>query len=158
MPMEPMELPVIHVVQKVAGQMIPLLQKKKRTLDILEKGMELPARFDEDRIIQVLVNLISNAIKFTPMGGRITVSAKRGTGKSLSFTQISVADTGIGISQEDLPRIFEEFAQVGEPGKEEGTGLGLAICRRIVRAHRGEIWAESVVGKGSTFHFTLPVA
>ena len=158
MPMETMELPVIHVVQKVAGQMIPLLQKKKLTLDILEKGMELPARFDEDRIIQVLVNLISNAIKFTPMGGRITVSAKRGTGKSLSFTQISVADTGIGISQEDLPRIFEEFAQVGEPGKEEGTGLGLAICRRIVRAHRGEIWAESVVGKGSIFHFTLPVA
>ena len=158
MPMETMDLPVIHVVQKVAGQMIPLLQKKKLTLDIIEEFMELQARFDEDRIIQVLVNLISNAIKFTPEGGRITVSAKRGTRTGISTIQISVADTGIGISQEDLPLIFEEFAQVGEPGKEEGTGLGLAICLRIVKAHEGEIWAESVVGQGTTFHFTLPLA
>lgn len=158
MPMELMEMPVIHVVQKVAGQMIPLLQKKKLTLDIREENMELPARFDEDRITQVLVNLVSNAIKFTPQGGRITVSAKRGAGKGPSFFQISVADTGIGISEEDLPRIFEEFAQVGEPGKEEGTGLGLAICLRIVEAHEGRIWAESVLGQGTTFHFTLPLA
>ena len=158
MPMEIMELPVIDVVQKVAGQMIPLLQKKKLTLDILEKGMESPTRFDEDRIIQVLVNLISNAIKFTPEGGRITISARRGTEREPSVIRISVADNGIGISQEDLPLIFEEFAQVGEPGKEEGTGLGLAICLRIVEAHDGEIWAESVLGKGTTFHFTLPMA
>ncbi len=158
MPMEILELPVIDVVQKVAGQMIPLLQKKKLTLDIREEGMELPARFDEDRVIQVLVNLIGNAIKFTPEGGRITVSGQRGRRKGPSVIQISVADTGIGISQEDLPRVFEEFAQVGEPGKEEGTGLGLAICLRIVRAHGGEIWAESEVGKGTTFHFTLPLA
>jgi signal transduction histidine kinase len=157
MPMETMELPVIQVVQKVAGQMIPLLQKKKLTLDIREDGMELPARFDEDRVIQVLVNLVGNAIKFTPQGGRITVSAKPGARTGLSVVQISVADTGIGISQNDLPRIFEEFAQVGEPGKEEGTGLGLAICLRIVDAHGGEIWAESVLGKGTTFHFTLPL-
>ena len=158
MPMEIMELPVIHVVQKVAGQMIPLLQKKKLTLDIRDEGMELPARFDEDRIIQVLVNLIGNAIKFTPEGGRITVSAKRGTRAGPSVIQISVADTGIGISKEDLPLVFEEFAQVGKPGKEEGTGLGLAICLRIVEAHDGEIWAESVLGQGTTFHFTLPLA
>ena len=158
MPMEIMELPVIQVVQKVAGQMIPLLQKKKLTLDIIEEGMSLPARFDEDRITQVLVNLISNAIKFTPNGGRIAVSAKRVTGKAPSAIQISVADTGIGISENDLPLVFEEFAQVGEPGKEEGTGLGLAICLRIVEAHDGKIWAESEVGKGTTFHFTLPLA
>ena len=69
-----------------------------------------------------------------------------------------MADTGIGISQEDLPRVFEEFAQVGEPGKEEGTGLGLAICLRIVEAHDGEIWAESEPGKGTTFTFSLPLA
>ncbi len=120
--------------------------------------MEQLARFDEDRIIQVLVNLIGNAIKFTPEGGRITVSAKRGSKRGPSVTQVSVADTGIGISQEDLPLIFEEFAQVGEPGKEEGTGLGLAICLRIVEAHGGEIWAESKLGQGTTFTFTLPLA
>jgi len=158
MPMEIMDLPVIHVIEKVAGQMIPLLQKKKLTLDIVEDSMELKARFDEDRIIQVLVNLIGNAIKFTPEGGRITISAEKKVGTGSPHVQINVADTGIGISEEDLPRIFEEFAQVGEPGKEEGTGLGLAICLRIVRAHDGEIWAESEPGKGTTFHFTLPLA
>ena len=158
MPMEITELPLINVVQKVAGQMIPLLQKKRLTLDILEDGMDLPARFDEDRIIQVLVNLISNAIKFTTQGGRITIAAKRVTVTGTSFIQVSVADTGIGISPEDLPHVFEEFSQVGEPGKEEGTGLGLAICLRIVQAHDGRIWAESEPGKGTTFHFTLPLA
>jgi len=156
--MEIMELPVIHSIEKVAGQMIPLLQKKKLTLDIIEEFMDQEARLDEDRIIQVLVNLIGNAIKFTPEGGRITVSARRRAGTGPSSIQISVADTGIGISQEDLPKVFEEFAQVGEPGKEEGTGLGLAICLRIIKAHGGEIWAESQLGKGSTFHFTLPLA
>jgi len=158
MPMEIDELPFIRAVQKVAGQMIPLLQKKKLTLDIKEEFMELPAQFDEDRIIQVLVNLIGNAIKFTPQGGRITVSARVVTEAGSSFIQISVADTGIGISPEDLTHVFEEFAQVGEPGKEEGTGLGLAICLRIIQAHGGKIWAESVLGQGTTFHFTLPLA
>jgi signal transduction histidine kinase len=158
MPMEITEMPIMHVVQKVAGQMIPLLQKKRLTLDIIEEGMELPARFDEDRIIQVLVNLVSNAIKFTQEGGRITVSSPRGKDADPSFIQISVTDTGIGISEEDLPRVFEEFAQVGEPGKEEGTGLGLAICLRIIEAHGGEIWAQSELGKGTTFSFTLPLA
>lgn len=158
MPMEISELPVIYAVQKVAGQVIPLLQKKKLTLEIEEEGMELPARFDEDRIIQVLVNLIGNAIKFTPGSGRITVTAKPEKRQDSSHIRINVADTGIGISQDDLLHVFEEFAQVGEPGKEEGTGLGLAICKRIIEAHGGEIWAESELGKGTTFHFTLPLA
>jgi len=158
MPMEIAELPVIRAVQKVAGQMIPLLQKKKLTLDIEEEFMELPARFDEDRIIQVLVNLIGNAIKFTPESGRITVAARRSEHGDPPGIEVSVTDTGIGISPEDLPHVFEEFAQVGEPGKEEGTGLGLAICLRIIQAHGGEIWAESELGKGTTFHFTLPLA
>ncbi|UCG39512.1 MAG: HAMP domain-containing histidine kinase, partial [bacterium] len=158
MPMEIRRFPVIGCVQKVGGQMIPLLQKKKLTLDIQEGGMEVEALCDEDRIIQVLVNLISNAIKFTPSGGKITVSARGGTRQGPSSVQVTVSDTGIGISHQDLPHIFDEFAQVGEPGKVEGTGLGLAICRRIVHAHGGEIWAESKLGQGTTFHFTLPLA
>ncbi len=158
MPMEVREMPVISVVQKVAGQMIPLLQKKKLTLDILEDGMEAPASFDEDRIIQVLVNLVGNAIKFTPEEGRVTVSAKPGRRTDPPSLELIVTDTGIGISQDDLPHIFEEFARVGPPGKVEGTGLGLAVWKRIVEAHGGEIWAESVLDKSTTFHFTLPLA
>ena len=89
---------------------------------------------------------------FQPVSARVTTEADS------SFIQISVADTGIGISPEDLTHVFEEFAQVGEPGKEEGTGLGLAICLRIIQAHGGKIWAESVLGEGTTFYFTLPLA
>ncbi|MDF1535672.1 MAG: HAMP domain-containing sensor histidine kinase [bacterium] len=157
MPMEVGEMPVIRAVHKVAGQMIPLLQKKKLTLDILEDGMEAAATFDEDRVIQVLINLVGNAIKFTPENGKITVLARHGRRTDPAFLELIVADTGIGISREDLPHIFEEFAQVGPPGKVEGTGLGLAICKRIVQAHGGKIWAESALGEGTTFHFTLPL-
>jgi signal transduction histidine kinase len=158
MPIEVREIPVIKVVQKVAGQIIPLLQKKKLTLDIQEEGMEATATFDEDRIIQVLINLIGNAIKFTPEEGNVTVSARPGRRTDPQSIELVVTDTGIGISKDDLPHIFEEFAQVGQPGKVEGTGLGLAICKRIVEAHGGEIWAESVLEKSTTFHFTLPLA
>jgi signal transduction histidine kinase len=156
MPMEMADLNVIRVVQKVAGHMIPLLQKKKLVLDVQEEGMDVTARFDEDRIIQVLVNLVGNAIKFTPERGRVTVSAQ--PARRPPGVRMTVSDTGIGISREDLLHIFEEFAQVGSPGKEEGTGLGLAICKRIVEAHGGRIWAESELGKGTAFHFTLPLA
>jgi signal transduction histidine kinase len=157
MPIERHRLAVIKVVERVVGQMIPLIQKKKLTLDIDERNMDAVAFFDEDRIIQVLVNLIGNAVKFTPEGGTITVSAEpQGEGEEASVA-IDVRDTGIGISKDDLSHIFEEFAQVGMPGKEEGTGLGLAICKRIVEAHGGRIWADSVLGKGSRFTFTVPV-
>ena len=158
MPMEVREISVIKVVQKVAGQMIPLLQKKKLTLDIQEEGMDALATFDEDRIIQVLINLIGNAIKFTPDEGNVTVSARSGRRTDPPTIELVVTDTGIGISKDDLPHIFEEFAQVGQPGKVEGTGLGLAICQRIVEAHGGEIWAESILEQSTTFHFTLPLA
>jgi len=70
---------------------------------------------------------------------------------------VTVTDTGIGIDTGDLSHVFEEFAQVGPPGKEEGTGLGLAICKRIVKAHGGQIWARSKPGQGSSFTFTIPL-
>lgn len=157
MPIERESQTVIKVVERVVGQMIPLIQKKKLTLDIEERNMNTVAFFDEDRIIQVLVNLISNAVKFTPEGGTITVSAEPLEEDDFSSIALAVKDTGIGISREDLSHIFDEFAQVGPPGKEEGTGLGLAICKRIVEAHGGRIWAESVLGKGSRFTFTIPI-
>jgi two-component system phosphate regulon sensor histidine kinase PhoR len=109
---------------------------------------------DEARVEQVLVNLIHNAIKFTPSGGRINISAKARDSDIL----VSVTDTGIGIPADDLPRIFERFYKADKSRSGGGTGLGLAIAKHIVEAHGGRIWVESVEGKGSTFSFTLPLA
>jgi two-component system phosphate regulon sensor histidine kinase PhoR len=108
---------------------------------------------DEGRVEQALLNLIHNAIKFTPPGGRIDVTA-RVDGNNLL---VSVSDTGVGISPDDLPRVFERFYKADRARAGGGTGLGLAIAKHIVEAHGGRIWAESVEGKGSTFSFTLPL-
>jgi signal transduction histidine kinase len=108
---------------------------------------------DERKVKQVLLNLLSNALKFTPEGGRIDVSARVHDG----VAEISVADTGVGIAPEDQDAVFEEFRQVGTADKKvEGTGLGLALSRKFIELHGGRIWVESEVGKGSTFRFTLP--
>jgi signal transduction histidine kinase len=110
---------------------------------------------DERKVKQVLLNLLSNAVKFTPEGGKITMSAAL-NGKAI---EVSVADTGIGIADEDQEAIFEEFRQVGSDyaRKREGTGLGLALARRLVELHGGTLSVKSEVGKGSTFTFTIPV-
>jgi PAS domain S-box-containing protein len=109
---------------------------------------------DRDRLIQVLINLISNAIKFTPEG-TVTCRAHYHQGKIV----VSVIDQGIGISSEDQPKVFEKFKQVGEvmTDKPKGTGLGLPICKQIVEHHDGQLWVESQLGQGSTFAFSLPV-
>ncbi len=109
---------------------------------------------DERKIKQVLLNLLSNAVKFTPEGGRIGIEARQTDGS----VEISVSDTGIGISPEDQAKIFEEFRQVGsdDAKKIEGTGLGLTLAKKFVELHGGRIWVASEVGKGSTFTFTLP--
>jgi two-component system phosphate regulon sensor histidine kinase PhoR len=107
---------------------------------------------DKGRIEQVMINLIHNAIKFTPSGGSISVSARKRDNDIL----FSVSDTGAGISKDDLSRIFERFYKADKARSGSGTGLGLSIARQIVEAHGGKIWAENNVGKGSTFYFTLP--
>jgi len=121
---------------------------------------------DGPRIGQVLLNLIHNAIKFTPKDGTITVGAEQ-TANEPEMLTLWVRDSGVGISEEDLPRIFERFykvdrartrGQTGFSNGSGGTGLGLAIARHLVEAHGGRIWAESKPGRGSTFRFTLPVA
>ena len=110
---------------------------------------------DERKIKQILLNLLSNAVKFTPEGGRIGINARQTDGS----VEISVSDTGIGISPEDQPTVFEEFRQVGGDyaHKKEGTGLGLTLAKKFVELHGGRIWVESEVGKGSRFIFTLPI-
>jgi signal transduction histidine kinase len=112
-------------------------------------------RGDERKIKQVLLNLLSNALKFTPEGGRIGVRAELVDG----MAEVSVADTGIGIAPEDQEAVFEEFRQVGMVAKKvEGTGLGLTLSRKFVELHGGRIWVKSEVGVGSTFTFTLPLS
>ena len=109
---------------------------------------------DERKIKQILLNLLSNAVKFTPEGGRIAIDARHSNGS----VEISVSDTGIGISPDDQTRVFEEFRQVGGDyaHKKEGTGLGLTLAKKFVELHGGKIWVESELGKGSTFSFSLP--
>jgi signal transduction histidine kinase len=118
---------------------------------------DVPTVFaDAERVHQVLFNLLDNAVRFTPPGGRICVSASGHNGS----VDITVRDTGPGIAAEHLPRVFERFYRVdtARSRDEGGTGIGLAIARSVVEAHGGRIWAESEPGKGSTFTFELPVA
>jgi signal transduction histidine kinase len=111
-------------------------------------------RGDERKVKQVLLNLLSNALKFTPEGGRIDVGADLHD----EVAEVSVADTGIGIAPADQEAVFEEFRQVGAAEtKAEGTGLGLALSRKFIELHGGKIWVRSELGRGSTFTFTLPV-
>jgi signal transduction histidine kinase len=111
-------------------------------------------RGDERKIKQVLLNLLSNALKFTPEGGRVDVRASIVDG----MAEVSVTDTGVGIAPEDQEAVFEEFRQVGTADKKvEGTGLGLTLSRKFIELHGGRIWVKSQVGVGSTFTFTLPL-
>jgi two-component system phosphate regulon sensor histidine kinase PhoR len=108
---------------------------------------------DTSRLGQALSNLVHNAIKFTPEGGEVIVSAQQ----NVDVVEFSVKDTGVGIPSDDLPRIFERFYKADVARSEGGTGLGLAIARHLVEAHSGRIWVESTVGQGSTFYFTIPI-
>jgi len=126
---------------------------KGQTLEVVETGRSFRTQFDRHRVLQVLTNLVGNAIKFTPNGGRITICADA-TADALCF---SVEDTGPGIPEEKLALIFERFWQAGESDR-RGLGLGLYICRSIVEAHGGRIWAEGAPGEGAIVRFTLPVA
>ncbi len=108
---------------------------------------------DARKVRQILVNLLSNAVKFTPDAGRVVVRGTRADG----HVTLSVSDTGAGIAPDELGRIFREFTQTSSARGREGTGLGLALTKRLVELHGGRIWAESAVGKGSTFTFVLPV-
>jgi signal transduction histidine kinase len=146
-------------VSTVEASISSLLDKKKHVME-KEFEEELPDLYADIGVVrQILLNLLSNAHKFTPKEGRIVVSAKVSRDQP-GFVEVSVADTGQGIPEEDLPHVFDEFMQVGTMATrgEKGTGLGLALCKKFIQLHGGSIWAESEVGKGSRFCFTLPLA
>ncbi len=124
------------------------------TLDVPAGLPEI--RVDETRFSQIMINLLDNAIKYTLEGGSVTVFARMAN----DGVQIDVSDTGIGISDKDLPRIFERFYRVDKARSRElgGTGLGLSIVKHIVQAHGGQVWVKSEAGQGTTFSFTIPAA
>jgi len=120
-------------------------------LEIEGPAVPLPGEFDHDRMLQLLANLITNAIKFTEPGGRIVVRGALAGDQ----VRVSVTDSGAGIAAEMLESIFERFWQAGKNDR-SGLGLGLYISRCIVEGHHGRIWAESTLGKGTTLAFTIP--
>ena len=142
------------VIGRAVAATASLFEAKK--LDLVQDiAPDLPAvTGDQDRLIQVVINLISNAVKFTDAGSIVCSAHQAGTELLLS-----VKDSGIGIASDDQPKVFEKFKQVGDTltDKPKGTGLGLPICREIVEYHGGRIWVESEPGHGSTFSFTLPI-
>jgi PAS domain S-box-containing protein len=144
-----------ELIERAAAATSSLFEVKpfKLTVDV-ENGIPQVIG-DHDRLLQVVINLISNASKFTDQGG-ITVRARRDGNNVL----VSVTDTGMGIAESDYGKVFEQFVQVGDTltNKPKGTGLGLPISKQIVEHHGGKIWVESVLGKGSTFSFTLPLS
>ncbi len=149
--MEPVSM--ADVVDRATAATSSLLDQKSLAL-VKHIAPDLPAMTgDRDRLIQVVINLISNAVKFTA-AGTITCRAERRGNEIV----VSVVDTGVGISLSDQPKVFERFKQVGDTltDKPKGTGLGLPICREIVEHHGGRIWVESELGTGSTFSFSLP--
>jgi len=144
---------IAAVTEQVLSSLEPLAAKKNIQLkaDISDRLGELQG--DEDKIQSVVANLVENGIKFTPEGGRVSVSV-RGQGEQLV---IRVSDTGMGIPKDALPRLFERFYRVHRPGKQiQGTGLGLAIVKKIVMMHGGRIEVESEVDRGTTFTVFLP--
>lgn len=141
------------LIRRATIEMAPLVEAKKIHLET-KIGEPLPAvRMDGDRMLQALRNLIGNAVKFTPEGGRISVRAQSTDSK----LEVSVMDTGVGVAAENLPAIFDKYHQASSGAdRMQGTGLGLAIVKHIITSHGGKVWAESEPGKGSTFTFLLP--
>ena len=146
--MVPGQVDIAVVLRETLDAFEPIAAAKPVTL--VHKAETLHANVDSDRLLQVLANLVSNAIKFTPPGGTIVVGSRR----EGDLLHLEVADTGLGVPPDQLHSIFERFRQVSPDRR--GVGLGLYISKKIVEAHRGRLWVESTLGSGSTFHVTLP--
>ncbi len=154
---------MVYHIEK--GNLIPLIDRSLMEIGPLVESKQIKietkiaesvplVNMDSERLLQVLRNLIGNAVKFTPHGGRVEISVKSAD----SGTEVAVADTGPGIPRERLDTIFDKFQQISSAGpyQVKGTGLGLAIAKHVIASHGGRIWVESDLGKGSSFIFVLP--
>ena len=138
-----------HLIKQVMAENAPNVEAKSIHFEKQIPAGLPPVWMDQERILDVLRNLVENAVKFTSKGGRITIAARPVDGG----LEVSVSDTGPGIAQENLAIIFEKFASFDQ---KKGIGLGLSIVKHTVAAHGGKVWAESKLGKGATFYFLLP--
>ena len=165
MEIEPESNSMNALIEELFDHYLVLTKEKKLQLN-KNLNEHIPIlNFDKFRIEQVIRNYLSNALKFTPPEGVITISSNLNkkknslTGEMDMYVDVSVKDTGVGISKEELKKVFNKYEQT-EAGKDaslKGTGLGLAICREIIELHNGEVWVESKLNEGSTFGFTLPI-
>jgi signal transduction histidine kinase len=150
------------LIERTLPLIKPLADKKRQSLTVAVPPDLPPVSGDEDRLVQVLTNLLDNAIKYTPEGGAISITGVVAAQPSDSPAQVelSIADTGIGIPEADRPRVFERFYRVDKARSREmgGTGLGLSIVKHIVEGHAGRIWVEGVQPAGSRFVLRLPIA
>lgn len=145
-------------LQSLCGEIVTLfvdrLEKKSQKLE-MDIPQDLPPVYaDEELVRQVIVNLLDNANKYTPEGGKISLSILHRTSQKI---QVSVCDDGPGIPEEKREHIFEGHFRLQRDEAQEGYGLGLSLCRKVIRAHCGQIWVDSIFDRGSCFHFTLPV-
>ena len=142
-----------NLIQDCVQQVQPLIDERKHNLQLDIPDHELTIIADKTRLSQVLINLLQNAIKFMPENGRIVIRMK----DEESSIRVQVSDTGIGIRQEDLEKVFEPFAAIKKPKYVKGTGLGMNVSRGLIQAHGGKLWVQSAgEGQGATFTFTLP--
>jgi two-component system phosphate regulon sensor histidine kinase PhoR len=142
-----------EAVAECVEEIQPLIREKGIELKLEIPGNLSKISADPLRLMEILMNILENAVKFTPSHGEITIRVE----ESDSTITVSITDTGIGIDPKDLERVFEPFAVIDKPGYFKGTGLGLSLAKKLVEAHGGRLWASSVgKGRGSTFYFTLP--
>jgi len=153
--LKPAQLALDTLAREIAENLRPLANEKAIRIEVLSPGPSVKAWADRDKVTQVFMNLIGNALKFTPPQGRVTVAVRQNGDQ---WVQVSVSDTGPGIPLEEAAKIFHKFYQIahGAKQKAKGTGLGLAISKALIEMHGGKIWVESELGKGSAFFFTLP--
>jgi two-component system, OmpR family, clock-associated histidine kinase SasA len=152
--LRPQKLALDRLIADVISQLDERFQVKSQSITT-DIPQDLPSVYaDGDKLAQALINLLDNAIKYTPVCGQIHVSALHRTAQTI---QVSIADNGLGIPEDARQRIFQDRYRLDRDLLESGYGIGLAVCQQIVRAHYGQIWVESVPGKGSVFNFTLLV-
>ena len=156
MEIKPSTFQLSSLITEVVENLRPVARDKAIELDGGSPNRDDLAWADRDKVTQVLTNLVTNAVKFTPNGGKVRIFLE--PVESGYWLQVGVSDNGPGIPPEEAGRIFDEFYQIGQPGREKakGVGLGLAICKKLIDMHGGQIRVESTPGAGSTFYFTVP--
>ena len=152
----PATLPLTALAEEVAEHLKPLAAEKLIRIEVPSPDPKVIVWADRDKVTQILMNLVGNAIKFTPEQGKVSVAIERSENE---YVRISVADTGPGILPEERSKIFSKFYQIDSVNKQKpkGSGMGLAISKALVEMQGGKIWVEGEVGRGSTFSFTLPI-